>query len=360
MNKNILLILSLLCLSALSGEAFISNNFQTIDSNIFGATAEDKFSQARVIILLEKHALGGGQLPNAALLNRYWKKGDQLLTEGLDVENLGTPCTVCLLDDTEIAKQHESWDLDKENLVNSSFSLFFGQIGLSINLLEKLCSESMLMHMPHLQVTTEYEDELRRLTGVEDIAERSFEERYEYLHGLIPVMLKNFETVAKMMIQETYGTFFERNAHMALKICESLEHYSRVWVIAGASHGQSITPETKEGVKFLYDSLQEKSIPYITLYATEAGEEELENVHLQRYADETHMLSTPKQWAEWITTRMSEEINTLATGMQQNGYSVLQNFHYFIEFSLINILEGEVLLTDFDPNLARHHVGRNQ
>lgn len=382
------LLWALVFVSRLSGDECIHHNFQTIDSNIAADTADDKFDQAKVIILLELHETNGGQIPNAELLNRFWQEGDQLLTEGFDEANFGTPCTVCLLHKPEIAQQYESWDLPDKLDASRLFQGSFDQLVYSLRLLEHLCYESILMHH-RINLPEGYDEKLNELTGVSDIASRSFEERYEYVHGLIPLVEENSAVFEKTLLEEVYKTFIERNIHMVMKINENLERYSRVWVIAGASHGQYTEPETIESVQLLYDCLNQKGIPYITLYARKTpgilSERELEGKSLndpsdflwntnerkealaqeqrrsfQQYEEETRVFSTQEEWAEWILASRLSETQKFLDELEHNGYSAISKLSYFIEFSLAKIYNDEVLLLGRDPNLSRHHISRGK
>lgn len=266
-----------------SFDDYLSHYFYLIDTNIEGTSIGDQFQQAKVILLLEEHVVGGGQIENADLINRKWNEEDQLLTEGIDNSLRGVLSTTALLKNPKIIDQHRSWDLDNwmphqpairnRNMRTTAKDLIIALCEGSLLLNNETTSnqESDNRFIEVVQEVLEDEAFLNGsdpvLVNISSLLELSHKQRFEYLFSLIPRLQSNVEKSEKLIEQILKDTFLSRNHNMVTEIEENLTKngYRRLWLTAGELHGQYSLSSYIESVTYLYHSLKQANISYITL-----------------------------------------------------------------------------------------------
>lgn len=332
-------------------DLYLQDRFQLIDTNIPGTSLSEKIDKAQVVLLLETHIEGGGQIPNAQLIDSNWRQGDRLLLEGNFHDSnisMGCPSTTKLLSNPKIAKDSASWDLlsaldDGEEIADKEFELLVQYSHLIIELAKT--------HLPGAKTDDSAFDELvdsilsyqsnfdensAPPQNKPDFSKYTKEMRFDYLLSLIPIVIENGENTGEISSKITVERMLPRNQNMVETIRENLQlkGYQRVWVIAGAFHGRYGPPEDSTAVAYLYDNLQNDNIPYVTLHprkvigersqreiegkslndpnATEEfikeyndeWEQRIENWFLQ-WELETQDFQTSLQWSVWICTTIA-------------------------------------------------------
>lgn len=363
-------------------DEFLHHHFQVIDTNIEGYSLDEKFHQAKVILLLETHKRGGGQISNSQLINRQWNQGDQLLTEGLQtLEDQGAPSTVALLTNPEIFTQHGTWD-DEEAIGEEIFNTVTNLatlIGHSSNTLLHLCLSSLGKEESAVDedfnelvgsILNFYANDEKKIPSPKS-SEWTPNEKFEYLLSLLPILAQHLETTGEALEKDIISSFFARNQSMVQKIFENLEKYNRVWLIAGAAHGQYTDKEFKESVALVYNSLKEKNIPYITLRARKTPgvvtTRELEGkslndpddsewilpeleqefherliLELDTFKAETQDFKNDHEWRVWMSQTLMKRLNR----MQEENDDALMNLlsmSGFLDFCFEKIINEDVL-----------------
>lgn len=380
-------------------DEYLTQHFQVIDTNIKGADLGEKFEKAKVILLLEDHLTGGGQQENADLINSQWGNGNQgrnndvLLTEVPDSQaTIGDLSTTSLLD-PKIVQQHKSWDLVDADMKPSiqPFENILQMERAAQYLITGLYIESETINDLNNSLTDEYkaflEDTSRLILGTEailknkdlslvkvpDFAALSHQQRFDFLYTLIPIVQFDIQSMITIFVQFNNLEFFKRNKSMVTKINENLKENTdnRIWIIAGTWHGQYASEKTKAGVDYLYNSLKQSNIPYITLKARkelgQPSQRELEGKNLNdphdsnwnyqqqktaakvtvsNYIDlfnaETKGLASRSQWGKWMVNNIIK-INDEKVAKVSDIYKGAHKMNVFLDYSLNKIYYDHVL-----------------
>lgn len=268
------------------GTVQISGNIHVkIASNIKDTSIEKCLEVAQVVLLTENHSETHLHRLNGEMIEKNWKEGDLLLTEGSPNELAkGGKGDFIITEDKKdlesrfsylskkILEGSKSWDVLTPSNEEVEFTLRDREL---IEVATNLYSYLYLMLDATSENLRDCDDGIQEL--LEDFYPTEWEEKFnifgvldkakriEFLKQMGRECLKEMQKMEQKEMEFVQQEFFNRNHSMVNSIFASLKIHKKVWVIAGYAHCQYRHSREMEAVAHLYNSFEEKKVKYVTL-----------------------------------------------------------------------------------------------